>query len=107
MNRFLLLALAVIIAVGAYAYFTEMAEAPVGTMHDSRVSVENYVEQNISALSPEKAVLGGTFYVTKIEASDGTGTVWYEDGHIALVADFEYAVDKYGITVSMFEVRNE
>ena len=45
--------------------------------------------------------------MTEIEADDGAGKVWYEDGHIALVADFTYISDKYGITISSFEVRRE
>jgi len=70
------------------------------------MSIENYVNSHISELSPEKAVLGGTFYVTAIEASDGTGVVSYEDGHIALVADFTYTADENtGYTITSFKVR--
>ncbi|HWO07098.1 MAG TPA: hypothetical protein VNM40_00775 [Candidatus Paceibacterota bacterium] len=106
MQRFLVLLIAVAVAIGAYAYFAGIVEAPIGTPDDQRIpSVEEYVRQNIAMLSPEPAVLGGTLYVTEIEAKDGRGTVWYEDGHIALVADFEYIADKYGITVTSFEVR--
>lgn len=54
-------------------------------------AVEAYVRQNIATLSPTPAVLGGTFYVTKVEVQNGSGVVWYEDGHIALVADFTYS----------------
>lgn len=104
MHRFLILLLALAVAAGAYSYFTSIAEAP-GTPNDRRVNVEDHVRENISQLSPEPAVLGGTFYVTEIEAADGRGTVWYEDGHIALIADFTYIEDKYGVTIQSFEVR--
>ena len=60
-------------------YLYPRAEVPEGKL----MSIESYVSQNISELSPEKAVLGGTFYVTEIQVADGKGTVEYEDGHIA------------------------
>src|SRR3989338_139616 len=62
------------------------------TANENLLSVKSYVSQNISNLSPEKAVLGGTFYVTEITVEEGRGVVQYEDGHIALVADFTYTV---------------
>ena len=105
MQKFLILLLVLILGVGAYTYFADTVEAP-GTPHDQRImSIEDYVRQNITQLSPEPAVLGGTFYVTNIEAKDGRGTVWYEDGHIALVADFKYVQDAYGISIVSFDVR--
>jgi hypothetical protein len=56
------------------------------------MSIDSYVTQNISTLSPVKATLGGTFYVTGLEAHGGSGTVHYEDGHNAYIADFTYTV---------------
>lgn len=79
-------------------------EAPRGKL----MSIESYVTQNIASLSPEKEVLGGTFMVTaiEIEPEKNTGTVKYEDGHIALVADFSYtASDTAGITITSFVIR--
>jgi hypothetical protein len=60
-----------------------------------RANVENYVRDNIEELSPVKAVLGGTWYVTFviIDPSKNTGTVSYEDGHIAEKKNFSYVVD--------------
>lgn len=56
--------------------------------------VSQYIEENISQLSPDSEVLVGTFYVTNIEfTGTNTGTVEYEDGHIALIADFTYHFD--------------
>ena len=53
--------------------------------------VENYLKENISNLSPEKEVLGGKFYVTRINwLGDNSGTIEYEDGHILLNANFSY-----------------
>lgn len=70
------------------------------------MSIESYVSQHISELSPEKEVLGGKFYVTGIKVEDGYGTVNYEDGHIALVADFTYTADDVtGIKITSFVVR--
>jgi hypothetical protein len=69
--------------------------------------VEAYLRINISALSPEPAVLGGTFYVTEIAFPEaGNAVVSYEDGHIALVADvvYELSADS-GVTVREFTLR--
>jgi hypothetical protein len=107
MQRILIAILIGILAAGAYSFWIGRAEAPDDIPQQSEdADIEAYVRENISTLSPEPAVMGGTFYVTDIEAKDGSGTVWYEDGHIALVADFEYATDKYGITVHSFTVRD-
>lgn len=71
------------------------------------MSIENYITQNISALSPVKEQLGGKFYVTSITASQGTGTVSYEDGHNAYTADFTYtSSDKTGHIITSFVIRN-
>src|SRR3989338_5527766 len=76
------------------------------TPNKNLLSVKSYVSRNISNLSPEKAVLGGSFYVTKIRAEEGRGVVEYEDGHIALVADFTYTVSAQGdVEVTSFTVR--
>ncbi len=70
------------------------------------MDIESYVRTSISTLSPEPEVLGGTFYVTKIETSASTGTVEYEDGHNAYTADFNYTTDAEGKpTVTSFTVR--
>lgn len=68
--------------------------------------IEEYVADNISSLSPEAAQLGGTFYVTRIDAKDGAGSVSYEDGHSAYTADFTYSLDDAGaVSVDSFVVR--
>ena len=61
--------------------------------------VTTYIKAKITELSPAPAVLGGTFYVTNIVFSGANiGSVEYEDGHIALVADFSYTIDEAIIT---------
>ena len=106
MQKILTTLLILIIALAGLAYWYDHAEAPVQAPEDQRViDIETYVRQNISQLSPEPAVLGGTFYVTDIQTDGDSGMVSYEDGHIALTADFTYLIDKYGITVTSFEIR--
>jgi hypothetical protein len=70
------------------------------------VTTEDYIRANISKLSPVQSSLGGTFYVTNIEAHGGAGTVKYEDGHMAYIADFTYDVDESGsTTIKTFTMR--
>ena len=106
MSKILTTLLILIIALTALAYWYDHAEAPVQAPEDQRImDIETFVRQNISQLSPEPAVMGGTFHVTDITSDGNRGTVSYEDGHIALIADFTYLIDKYGITITSFEVR--
>ncbi len=78
-----------------------------GSLFEKRaMSVEEYIKANISELSPVKESLGGTFYVTEIEARAGAGIVSYEDGHSAYTADFTYSTDERGaIDMRSFKVR--
>jgi hypothetical protein len=103
----------ILFLMGALLYSARNADvAPIaqpnteqrGGVEQGRVmDIETYVRQNISALSPEPEVLGGTFYVTKIEAANGRGEVEYEDGHNAFKADFTYTIDPdRGITITSF-----
>ncbi|MES2931295.1 MAG: hypothetical protein V4682_01180 [Patescibacteria group bacterium] len=86
---------------------TPLSEAPAvespAVVPSESVSIEEYVTKNISTLSPEPEQLGGTFYVTGIEAMEGSGTVYYEDGHNAYTADFTYTLDP--LAVDSFVVR--
>ncbi len=83
----------------------DQSPSPIATTTQD-TTIEDYVRQNISSLSPEKEVLGGTFYVTNIEAQDGTGTVKYEDGHVAYIADFTYTIDgSEKVTITSFKPR--
>jgi len=68
-----------------------------------RKNVENYLSNNISTLSPVKAVLGGTWYVlaSTIDLEKKSGTVTYEDGHIQEKKNFTYTVNEKGEVVSL------
>lgn len=118
MNRsvaFASIALLAVIALGIYAgtrpaapvveeVETPRQEAPQGKL----MSVESYVTQNISLLSPIKETMGGTFYVTEIEVEplENKGHVKYEDGHNAYEADFTYTSDdRTGHAILSFVVK--
>lgn len=60
------------------------------------MDIETYIRNTISEISPVKEQLGGTFYVTNIETGGGVGSVEYEDGHNAYVADFTYEISADG-----------
>jgi hypothetical protein len=64
----------------------EVSEAQVAQI------VEQHVSRNISALTPVKEQVGGTYFVTSITSSNGAGVVSYEDGHNAYTADFTYTL---------------
>lgn len=87
-----------------------VAQEPVETPDTVPVvdKVEEYVRENISTLSPEPAVLGGTFYVTDVAfPEDGSAVVYYEDGHIALVADVRYEITpEQSVQITSFVVRS-
>jgi len=70
-------------------------------------TIDEYLREHISELSPASAVLGGTFYVTSVRrTSDTTAVVQYEDGHIALTADVKFqTTQSNGIVVEDFVVR--
>jgi hypothetical protein len=107
MRNVLIILLVLLIALAGGILWSQRAEAPTDEPRENGrvMDIQTYVRQNITDLSPEPAVLGGTFYVTEINTDDDSGTVSYEDGHIAFTADFEYVIDEYGITISSFEVR--
>jgi hypothetical protein len=105
----LLLALIVIVILGLSGYFfIDLKKEPTqieDVQTDKSVSAMGYVYKNISTLSPEKEVLGGTFYVTNITADSGVGTVSYEDGHNAFTADFSYTFSDTGeVKITRFEI---
>jgi hypothetical protein len=83
-----------------------LQEATTTNETTATATIEDYVRSNISSLSPDKEVLGGTFYITDIEAHGGTGTVSYEDGHVNYTADFTYTIDQNGkVTITSFKTR--
>jgi hypothetical protein len=75
------------------------------TDEEASQQVEDHIKANISSLSPEKEVLGGTFYITKIEVKNNSGTVSYEDGHNAYDAIFTWNRNANGnIEITSFEI---
>ena len=103
--------LLIVVVLGVNRYFPVNA-TPAVTISDIKNeattthTVEEYVRLHISDLSREKAVLGGTLFVTKIEAINGSGVVEYEDGHNAFTADFTYTnTDGNAPTITTFVVR--
>lgn len=67
--------------------------------------IDEYIRANISTLSPHEPVLGGTFYVTQILwSSETSGTVFYEDGHIALRSPFRAKFGSDGQLEVIFDV---
>lgn len=74
----------------------------------NKETVETYIRDNISTLSPEEAVLGGTFYVTKINFIDNSSAiVSYEDGHIALEAKAVFYINEGQVFIDSFELLKE
>jgi hypothetical protein len=68
----------------------------------------NYIEENINTLSPEEAVLGGSFYVTKIRfLNKNSAFVSYEDGHIALDAVVNFYLNDDKIEITSFEIEED
>ncbi len=68
-----------------------------------RANVENYLNDNISELSPVKAVLGGTWYVVgaTVDMTKNSGMVVYEDGHIQEKKNFLYTTNEKGEVLSL------
>lgn len=63
---------------------------------------ETFLANNLSNLSAEKEVLGGTFFLTNVFWQDiNTAIIEYEDGHIALKAKVIFAS---GSIVDTFEI---
>ncbi len=68
-------------------------------------AVNTYLENNISDLSPEEAVLGGTFYITTVNfPAENVAIVNYDDGHIALIARADYSYDNEQVEINSFEL---
>jgi len=61
-----------------------------------RTNVGGYLKDNISTLSPVKAVMGGTWYIFSvvIDLEKNSGTVVYEDGHVQEKRNFTYITNE-------------
>jgi hypothetical protein len=77
----------------------------ISTSENIENQLEEYLSRNISDISPEKEVLGGKFYITKlILISNDRAEVEYEDGHIALKADFNFIVKNGVVEITNFKL---
>ncbi len=72
------------------------------------MSIEDYISTNISSLVGDNADIsteGVSFDVTSVEAVDGTGTAYFDDGTNSYMADFTYSIDENGvISINSFTV---
>ncbi len=105
MRTLVIIILIISAAVFGWQYIKKnSSELPHPTVPN--IALGAYLRENISELSPIKEQVGGTFYVTKIEAYGKKGVVHYEDGHNAYVADFLYEIGSGGnVVVSDFVIR--
>jgi hypothetical protein len=116
-TKTILVALVVVLLIGAvvYALMSQNSnlENTVGnqngedieTPEEKRANVVNFLEDNISSLSPEEPVLGGSFYVTNMSfPADDVVIVDYEDGHIALTAQVRYSYNNEEVEIESFEI---
>jgi len=72
---------------------------------ETKNMVQNYIKENISQLSPQKEVLGGKFYVTKIDFKNPNIIIInYEDGHIALKAQANFNLENNKAQISNFKL---
>lgn len=106
----ILIFVAALVFVGFYSYklMIEQGEniLPINeNQMDDITLVKDYLKKNINNLSPEPAVLGGTFYVTEIKCENvGECLVEYEDGHIAFVGMVKYMVYNGQVEITEFQI---
>ncbi len=101
------LILGIILIVLLLVWFSMETEKPEVESKQEEI-VKQYIEENISELSPKEAVLGGTFYVTNIDFIDhNLAIVEYEDGHIALEAQVVYSVVNNMVNINSFQILEE
>lgn len=99
--------LAIIIILGlSIGLFFVNNKAQLSILEERQI-VETYLAENISQISPEKEVLGGKFYILKIDwLENKAGKIDYEDGHIMLSANFTYEVNPQNkaVNIKNFEI---
>ncbi len=110
MKKIIIAVAALLVIIGLIYAFRgsggSVGEVDQSTTQNRVMPIENYVTIYISELSPVPEVLGGRFYVTHITTGSGEGTVYYEDGHNAYIADFAYSYEDNGaIKMESFRVR--
>ena len=77
----------------AIDYSLELNEVNCDTSKEADM-VSSYIQEHLSDIIQAKPTLGGTWYTTNvyIEPSTKTGTISYEDGHIAGKQPFVYGI---------------
>ena len=110
MNKNFVLSLIVIVILVGVSFFILKSPVPApvpasapNVAVDTKQSVENYLRENISKISPVKAVLGGTWYVVSytVDLEKNSGTIVYEDGHIQEKRNFSYTTGEKGEVISL------
>jgi putative hemolysin len=87
---------------GPNCEFTPCPGTSISKDLTEKANAENYLRENISKLSPVKAVLGGTWYILSVtvDVEKNSGTVIYEDGHLQETKNFSYTADEKGEVTS-------
>jgi len=102
------LCLVMIMTVFLTGCSNKIEEKPIEISLENQNIVKEYIKENISDLSPEKAILGGNFYITKIYfESPNSVLIEYEDGHIALEAKANFKIENEKIEIINFKLINE
>lgn len=113
-TRTIVIALAIaVLALFAYAIYhnstkeVDQTPSPHEAVNARADAIEGYIRANLATLSPVPPSMGGTYYVTRIRLLNGEGTVSYEDGHMAHVADFTYTIsdDNKKVEVTSFTLQ--
>lgn len=99
----------VVFALGifSYGFFEKIEQSRTAAPDAERAAVQDYLSMHIGQLSPQPAVLGGSFHITNMAVKKGGGTVSYEDGHVAYTADFMYRLSpESGVEITSFTIRS-
>lgn len=76
---------------------------------NEKLSVEQYIRENIGIIVPNKPVLGSTWYAILVVANpvSKTGEVIYDDGSVQQRANFTYTYEQtsQSISITTFEIK--
>lgn len=109
-NNYLIIGTILITIVALFFYKQGTLVAPDNIVDKESIQemLREYLNKEISKISPQKEVLGGKFYITKLELIDNDSVlIEYEDGHIALQASFDFAIKDGKISISNFKIKQE
>jgi len=104
----ILLLLLITMTIFSAGCSNKLEKKPAKISLETQNMIKNYIKENISELSPEKAILGGNFYITKIGFEyPNLVLTEYEDGHIALKAKASFKIENGNLEITNFELINE